>query len=157
MNDPDFEMEARLRALAARSSTPPLPPEVAELPWSVQRTEPRTEVLRFLPAFRNAVGGAGRGVFTLARLGATLAIAGSLLIVLGQVRGGNANSGKNVILPQPTTRPTSAAGGGPEVVVLPTSGVVDDVMASYIHGGIQRAVSDHAAAVVVNSIPSADP
>ena len=149
MNDPDFEMEARLRDLVARSSTPPLPPEVADLPWSVQRTEPRTEVHRFLPAFRNAVGGAGRGVFTLARLGATLAIAGSLLIVLGQVRGGNANSGKNVILPQPTTRPTSAAGGGPEVVVLPTSGVVDDVMASYIHGGIQRAVSDHAAAVIV--------
>jgi membrane-bound serine protease (ClpP class) len=33
--------------------------------------------------------------------------------------------------------------------VLPTNGVVDDVMASYIAGGIGRAQSDHAAAVIV--------
>jgi membrane-bound serine protease (ClpP class) len=151
MNDPDFEMEARLRDLAGRSATPPLPPEMADLPWSVQRDEPRTEAFRFLPALRRAAGGAGRGVFTLARLGATLAIAGSLLIVLGQVRGGDPNTGKVIILPQPTPRASTAAapGGGPEVVILPTSGVVDDVMASYINGGIQRAESDGAVAVIV--------
>ena len=151
MNDPDFEMEARLRELAGRSGTPPLPPEIADLPWSVQRDEPRTEPYRFLAAFRSAASGAGRGLFTVARLGATLAIAGSLLIVLGQVRGGDANSGKEIVVAQPTPRASVGAPvpGGPEVVVLPTSGVVDDVMASYIHGGIQRAISDHAAAVIV--------
>ncbi len=151
MNDPDFEMEARLRDLAARSGTPPAPPEMADLPWSVQRAKPRTEVHHFLPALWSAAGGAGRRAFTLARLGATLAIAGSLLIVLGGVRGGNPSTGSAIILPQPTARPSGnpAAGGGPEVVVLPTSGVVDDVMASYIHGGIQRAQSDGAAAVIV--------
>ena len=150
MNDPDFEMEARLRDLAARSGAPRMPSQVEDLPWSVQRDEPRTETHRFLPALRSAAGGAGRGAFTLARLGATLAIAGSLLIVLGQVRAGNANSGNAIVLPQPTVRPSgNPAAGGPEVVVLPTSGVVDDVMASYIHGGIQRAQSDGAAAVIV--------
>jgi membrane-bound serine protease (ClpP class) len=150
MNDPDFEMEARLRDLAARSGTPPLPRYMAELPWSVQRDEPRTESRRFLPALWSAASGAGRGAFTLARLGATLAIAGSLLIVLGGVRGGNTNTGTALIVPQPTPRASAAApSGGPEVVVLPTSGVVDDVMASYIHGGIQRAKSDGAAAVIV--------
>ena len=150
MNDPDFEMEARLRDLAAKSGTPPLPRYMAELPWSVQRDEPRTESRRFLPALWSAASGAGRGAFTLARLGATLAIAGSLLIVLGGVRGGNTNTGTALIVPQPTPRASAAApSGGPEVVVLPTSGVVDDVMASYIHGGIQRAKSDGAAAVIV--------
>ena len=151
MKDPDFEMEARLRDLAARSGTPPLPAELAELPWSVQREQVRSEPFRFLAAFRGAASGAGRGLFTVARLGATLAIAGSLLIVLGQVRGGDANSGSQIVLQLPTPRASvgAAAPGGPEVVVLPTSGVVDDVMASYIHGGVQRAVSDHAAAVIV--------
>jgi membrane-bound serine protease (ClpP class) len=152
MNDPDFEMEASLRDLAARSGTPPLPPETAELPWSVQRNEPRTESHRFLPALRGAAGGAGRGVFTIARLAATVAIAGSLLIVLGQVRGGTPNSANNIIVPLPTPRASigaSAPTGGPEVVVLPTSGVVDDVMASYIQGGIARAQSDGAVAVIV--------
>ena len=151
MNDPDFEMEARLRDLAARSGTPPLPAELADLPWSVQRERIRSEPLRFLAAFRGAANGAGRGLFTVARLGATLAIAGSLLIALGQVRGGNRTSGSLIVLPVATPRASAGAPapGAPEVVVLPTSGVVDDVMASYIHGGVQRAISDHAAAVIV--------
>jgi membrane-bound serine protease (ClpP class) len=69
---------------------------------------------------------------------------------MGQVRGGNTGSSNDVVLPAPTVRPSdSQVSGGSEVVVLPTSGVVDDVMADYIHGGIQRAESDGAAAVIV--------
>jgi membrane-bound serine protease (ClpP class) len=151
MNDQDFEMEARLRDLAARSGTPPLPPEMADLPWSVQRDRPRAEARRFLPGLRAWAGGAGRAAYTVARLGATLAVAGSFLIVLSQVRGGNPGAGNDIVAAHPTPQPSAGntAAGGPEVVVLPTSGVVDDVMAGYIAGGISRAESDGAAAVII--------
>jgi membrane-bound serine protease (ClpP class) len=42
-----------------------------------------------------------------------------------------------------------AADGGREVIVLPTTGVVDNVMAGYLRDGIARAASDGAAAVVI--------
>jgi membrane-bound serine protease (ClpP class) len=43
----------------------------------------------------------------------------------------------------------STLGAGPTVVVLPTTGIVDDVMATYLHEGIAQAKRDGAAAVVV--------
>jgi len=42
-----------------------------------------------------------------------------------------------------------ARGAGPSVVVLPTTGIVDEGMAKYLADGVQRADTDGAAAVVV--------
>jgi membrane-bound serine protease (ClpP class) len=42
-----------------------------------------------------------------------------------------------------------AADGSPEVVVLPTTGTVDNVMAGYLRDGVARATSDGAEAVVI--------
>ena len=43
----------------------------------------------------------------------------------------------------------SASAAGPQVVVLPTSGVVDSTMAQYLAASIAQAEADHAAAVVI--------
>src|SRR5436190_74892 len=44
---------------------------------------------------------------------------------------------------------TGARGAGPEVVVLPTTGIVDEGMAKYLADNIQVAEERHAAAVVI--------
>ncbi|HLX35279.1 MAG TPA: nodulation protein NfeD [Candidatus Limnocylindrales bacterium] len=44
---------------------------------------------------------------------------------------------------------SGARAAGPEVVLLPTTGIVDDGMASYVAGGISQAESDGAAAVII--------
>jgi membrane-bound serine protease (ClpP class) len=44
---------------------------------------------------------------------------------------------------------SGARATGPEVVVLPTTGIVDDGMAKYLADGISRATADGAAAVVI--------
>jgi membrane-bound serine protease (ClpP class) len=43
----------------------------------------------------------------------------------------------------------TARGAGPQVVVLPTTGIVDSIMASYLRDGIAKAARDGASAVVV--------
>ena len=45
--------------------------------------------------------------------------------------------------------PTRAVATEPQVVVLPTTGIVDNVMAGYLADGIARAANDGAAAVVI--------
>lgn len=149
MSDTDLDMEDRLREFAKSTRTPPLPDETAALPWAVQSDGQRARLLGWLPAISSLPGRAGRSAFAVARVGATLALAFGLLLVVNNTHG--SGSVERKFPPPPTPRPTPVLGApsGPEVVVLPTSGVVDDVMASYIAGGIKRAESDGAAAVVI--------
>lgn len=155
MNDSEFndeldvEMDERLTKFARSTREPALPDEVADLPWTVQ-LEPRPpSPFGFLSRFEAGLSGFGRATLAVGRVGATLAVAGSLLLLVGNVRSGG--SGANLIQPPPTSFPTSgtAAQAGPEVVVVPTSGVVDDVMADHVAGAIHRAESDGAAAVII--------
>jgi membrane-bound serine protease (ClpP class) len=149
MSDSDLEMEERLREFAHSTRTPPLPAETAALPWAVQSETPRPSLLRWLPAIDAVPGRAGRAVYGMVRLAATLAVGFGMLLVVGQTRtGGSATA---IVQPPVTPRPSPAVGSpeGPEVVVLPTSGVVDDVLASYVAGGVRKAEADGAAAVVI--------
>jgi membrane-bound serine protease (ClpP class) len=86
---------------------------------------------------------------SFARVAVTLAVAGAFLVVLAQARTGG--SGANFVQSPPTPQPTGtvAAPAGPEVVVVVTSGVVDDVMADFVAGAIRRAESVGAAAVIL--------
>ncbi len=145
----DIEMEDRLRRFAKESRTPLLPEETAALPWTVQLERPRTGVFDFAGALAAGAGSMRRSALGFARLALTLAVAGAFLAVVGQARTGG--SAANFVQPLPTPRPTGAgaAPSGPEVVVVPTSGVVDDVMADHVSGAIRRAESDGAAAVIV--------
>jgi len=149
MDMEDMDMEERLRRFAESSRTPPLPAQTAALPWSVQSDKPRPTPMRFLPSMGGVPGRAGQAAFAAMRLAATLAMAFGLLFVVSHTR--TSGSPTEIVPPQVTPLPTPAVGapGGPEVVVLPTSGVVDGVMAGYIAGGVARAESDHAAAVVI--------
>ncbi len=149
MSDSDFDMEDRLRRFAASTRTPPLPAETAALPWAVQSETPRRSLLRRLPAIDSIWGRAGRAAYGAVRITATLAVAFGLLLVVGQTRTGGPDTA--MVQPGPTSQPSPAAGaaGAPEVVVLPTSGTVDDVMASYVAGGVHQAEVDGAAAVVI--------
>jgi membrane-bound serine protease (ClpP class) len=148
MSDSDLEMDERLRKFAESTRTPPLPAETAALPWAVQSEMPRARVLRLPPAIDAVSVRAGQAVYATLRLVATLAVAFGLLFVAQTRAGGSA---ANIVSPQSTPRPAAVAGAaaGPEVVVLPTSGVVDDIMASYIAGGVSKAEADGAAAVVI--------
>ena len=83
-----------------------------------------------------------------ARIAATLAVAFGLLLVVNNTHG-SAPVQQMVVQPTPGTSPAVGAPDAPEVVVLPTSGVVDDVMASYVAGACSQAESDGAAAVVI--------
>jgi membrane-bound serine protease (ClpP class) len=67
-----------------------------------------------------------------------LSIVRSLLLLLGTVS----------LLASTVAAQDEAAPGG-TVIVLPTSGVVDQIMAEYLRTGIERAVNDGAAAVVI--------
>jgi membrane-bound serine protease (ClpP class) len=155
MSDSDFdsasdvEMEARLRQLASNSRTPPLPEETAALPWTVQVEPPRAWAFGFVPALGRRAGSLRGPAYALARLAATLVVAGGFLAVMSQAR--TSGSRADFVQPLPTPRPTSASGAstGPEVVVVPTSGAVDDVMADHVAGAVRRAEADGAAAVIV--------
>jgi Membrane-bound serine protease (ClpP class) len=149
MTDSDFDMEERLRKFAQETRTPPLPAETAALPWTVQSETKRPSLLRWLPAMDVLSGRVGRAAYASVRIAATLAVAFGLLLVVGQTRPGG--SAANVVVTPPSPRPSPILGAptGPEVVLLPTSGVVDDVMASYIAGGVRQAEADGAAAVVI--------
>ena len=145
----DIEMDERLRQFARSTRTPPLPAETAALPWAVQSHTEARELRGLAAAIRWLTARSGETAVAAARLALTLAVGFGLVVVLGTTRPGG--SAAQIVPPPPTQRPTPVAGApsGPEVVVLPTSGVVDDVMAGYVAGGIQRAEADGAAAVVV--------
>ena len=150
-NGSDVEMEGRLRRLAAESGTPPLPDETAALPWTVQQERARVGAFDFAPALAAGVGSLRRSAFALARLAATLLVAGAFLGLVGMARTSGGGGGAAIVQSPPTPRPTGAvaAPAGPEVVVVPTSGVVDEVMADHVAGAIHRAESDGAAAVII--------
>jgi membrane-bound serine protease (ClpP class) len=143
--DRDTDMEERLKRFAASTRTPPLPDEVADLPWSVQ-SRGRTRW-----SFGLASGAAdafGRAAMGGLRVVATLALAAGLVAILGGLRSGG--SAASMVQPVPTPRPSPAlAPDGPLVVVLPAHGIVDGVMADYIAGGIAKAEADGAVAVIV--------
>ena len=72
--------------------------------------------------------------------------------LVGQVRTNastNATSGRRLATPAPSGSHPVAAPNAPEVVVVPTSGVVDDVMADHVAAAVRRAETDGAAAVIV--------
>ena len=154
MNDPevddglDLEMDQRLATFARNSREPALPDAVAQLPWAVQLDRARSNPGRFR-ATMGGFGGFGRALFAFARLGVTLAVAGSFLLLVGQAR--TSGSGTDIVQPASSSRPSSGATSsiGPEVVLVPTSGVVDDVMADFVTGAIRQAESDGAAAVII--------
>jgi membrane-bound serine protease (ClpP class) len=146
----DLEMEERLRRFAAQSRTPSLPDETAALPWTVQLEPSRPAWFDFGSTFRAFAGSLRRSSFALARLALTLLVAVGFLAAVGQARTGN--SGTAAFVPDLSTpRPSgvAAAATGPEVVIVPTSGVVDGIMADHVAGAVKRAESDGAAAVIV--------
>ena len=145
----DAEMDQRLARFARSTRQPALPDEVAGLPWTVQLGERHRSPFGFLSGVGGGRAGFRRTAFGLARLGATLAVAGSLLLLVGRVHTGG--TAADLVQPLPSARPSIplAAPGAPEVVLVPTSGVVDDVMADHIAGAIRRAESDGAAAVII--------
>ena len=148
LDDLDLEMDERLKRFALGSRTPSLPDATVDLPWTVQleRTRPVGLFGRAGTAFRfrSALTSAGR-------LGATLAVAGAFLLLVSHARPAMSEPADIIgALPTPTTLPGSPAPtGGQEVVVVPTSGVVDDVMADHIAGAVNRAEMDGAAAVII--------
>jgi membrane-bound serine protease (ClpP class) len=145
----DVEMDRRLTELARSAREPALPDALADLPWTVQLQQPRASRFGLLSAIGAGFGGVRRTGFAFARLGVTLAVAGSFLLLVGQVR--TSGSSSALIQPAPTPHASDgiAAAAAPEVVVVPASGVVDDVMASYVAGAVRRAEMDGAAAVII--------
>jgi membrane-bound serine protease (ClpP class) len=148
-NELDREMDERLARFARSTRATPLPDEVAELPWTVQRDPSRMGQPPFLSEIAGALGGFRRGAFALARLGATLAVAGSFLLLVGNVH--SSGNAANLIPAAATPRPSSVSAdpNAPQVVVVNTSGVVDDVMAGYLGGAVRQAESNGAAAVII--------
>jgi membrane-bound serine protease (ClpP class) len=146
----DFEMDRRLTALARSTREPALPDAVADLPWTVQLEAPRTTPAGIVRSMGGSFGGIRQTSLALVRLGATLAVAASFLLLVGHLRTSGA-AGADFIRPVTTPHASGgiAAPAGPEVVVVRTSGVVDDVMADYVSGAIRRAESDGAAAVII--------
>ena len=146
--DTDRDMEDRLRRFADSTRTPPLPSETVALPWAVQSEGQATGIRRWLPAVGTLTARAGKAAFVTARLGATLALAFGLLFIVSNTRTGGSASA--IVPPLPSLpSPVPGAPNGPEVVVLPTSGIVDDVMAGYVTAGVSRAEADGAAAVII--------
>ncbi len=149
MNETDFELDERLRRFARSSRTPPLPDEMTSLPWTVQSDKGRDGHLARLSGWVGTPGQVRRAAWGASRVAATLALGIGLLVGVGQIRSGGPDS---AIVPPPMTAAPSPASGSPparEVVVLPTNGVVDDVMAGYIAAGVRRAEDDGAAAVII--------
>ena len=145
----DLEMDRRLDSFARRTRDPALPDAVAQLPWTVQRERQRSSPLRLLAAGFGGWGGFRSAGLGLARLGLTLAVAGSFLLLVDNVRTGGAAADLAVPAPLPSATAPLTAPFAPEVVLVPTSGVVDDVMADHVAGAVRRAESDGAAAVVI--------
>lgn len=145
----DVEMDERLTRFARSTRQPALPDDVGDLPWTVQLTERRPSSRGFFAGLGNGWAGLRHTTFGLARLGATLALAGSFLLIVGNVHTGG--TAADIVAPVPSAQAVQPAGapGAPEVVVVPTSGVVDDVMADHVAGAIHRAESDGAAAVII--------
>ncbi len=144
-HDQDTAMEERLKRFAESTRTPPLPDVIADLPWSVQSRRSAPRLRSFSAGIPRAFGRAAMGGL---RVGATLALAAGLLLILSGLRSGGSATG--MIQPVPTPRPSGApAADGPRVVVLPAHGTVDGVMAGYIAAGIARAEAEGAVAVVV--------
>jgi membrane-bound serine protease (ClpP class) len=150
-NASDLEMDARLRQLAASSRTPPLPDETAALPWTVQVETPRARVLGFAPALGRRVESLRGSALAFARLAFTLLVAVGFLAAMSQTRTGGSAQEIIRIQPAPTPHPTGGinAATPPEVVVVPTSGVVDEVMADHVAGAVHRAEADGAGAVII--------
>jgi membrane-bound serine protease (ClpP class) len=148
-DDLDVEMDDRLARYARSTRQPALPDGVADLPWTVQLTERRPSPRRFFSGLGSGWAGLRHATFGFARLGATLALAGSFLLIVGNVHTGG--TAADIVAPVPSARPSQPVGapGAPEVVLVPTSGVVDDVMADHIAGAVHRAESDGAGAVVI--------
>jgi membrane-bound serine protease (ClpP class) len=155
MNDSDLdheldrEMDERLARFARGTRETPLPDELVDLPWSVQRDRSRTGSLRFLSGISGGLGGFRRGAFGLARLGATLAVAGSFLLLVGNVHSSGAASQLIQSAATPRASNAPAAPNAPQVMVVDASGVVDDVMASYVGGAVRQAESNGDAAVII--------
>ena len=149
LDDSDVEMDRLVRKFARDSRTPPLTDETAALPWTVQHQSPRASLFSLTPGLR-AVEGLRRAAFSFVRLGATLAVAGTFLLVVSHTRTGGTGS-DYIIAPQPTARPSGvvAAPDAPKVYVVKANGVVDDVMADYVSGAVQQAESNNAAAVII--------
>ena len=149
VDDSDVEMDRLVREFARDSRTPPLPDETAALPWTVQRESPSAGPFSLATGWR-AVEGLRRAAFSFVRLGATLAVAGTFLLVVSHTRTGGAGS-DYIITPQITARPSGviAAPDAPKVYVVKANGVVDDVMADYVSGAVRRAEVDGASAVII--------
>src|SRR5450631_3246543 len=97
LDDSDVEMERLVGEFARGSRTPPLPDEIAALPWTVQQDAPRSSLFSLVPGM-GSVGAMRRAAFSFARLGATLALAAAFLLVVGQTRTGGAGS-NDIIVP----------------------------------------------------------
>jgi hypothetical protein len=144
----DLDMDRRLESFARSTREPALPDAVAQLPWTVQQQRARSSPFRLLAGF-GGWGGLRNTGLSLARLGVTLAVAGSFLLLVDNVRTGGAAADLAVPAPLPSSSAPLTAPDAPEVVLVPTSGVVDDVMADHVAGGVHRAEMDGAAAVVI--------
>lgn len=142
----DLEMDQRLTRFAAASRTPALPDATADLPWTVQVDD---RLAGFATAARFGTAGLRGMLLGVGRLAVTVAVAGAFLLLVGHARP-SANQSADFVGASPTASsiPGATAGDG-EVVLVPTSGVVDDVMADHVSAAIARAESDGAAAVVV--------
>src|ERR1035437_4032305 len=149
LDDSEIEMERLVQDFARGSRTPPLPDEVAALPWTVQNESRRGSFFSLVPGL-SAVDGLRRTAFSIVRLGATLAVAGVFLLAVSNTHTGGTGS-NDIIVPQQTALSSGAvaAPDAPRVSVVKARGVVDDVMADYVSGAIQRAESDGAAAVII--------
>jgi membrane-bound serine protease (ClpP class) len=148
-DDLDLDIDRRLATFAGSSRQPPLPDAVAQLPWTVQVERSESRPLELLSRLGSRWSRFRSGTFAVARLAATLAVAASFLLVANQAR--TSGSAADIVQPISTPRTTSplAAAGAPEVVLVPTSGVVDDVMADHVSGAVRRAEADGAGAVVI--------
>ncbi len=149
LDSSDLEMDRLVQEFAHNSRTPPLPDEIAALPWAVQHDSRRLSLASLLPALRT-VGGFRRTVFSFVRLAATLAMAGTFLLVVSNTRTGGTGS-NDIIVPQQTALPPGAvaAPDAPRVYVVKVSGVVDDVLADYVSGAVRQAENAGAAAVII--------
>jgi membrane-bound serine protease (ClpP class) len=146
----DVEMDERLRRFARSTRTPALPDETADLPWRVQLEETRAGGFPFFGRGRAGRLGWRTAALSAARLALIVAVAGSFLLVLGQTRP-SASSALDIVEPLPSASNAvgPAASDAPEVVLVPTSGVVDSVMAGFVAGAVNRARTDGAAAVII--------
>jgi len=148
----DVGIEERLRLFARNSRTPPMPEEVQALPWTVQLEQRPRRILSVLPTFTPSMQWFRGSALAATRLAATLVVAVAFLALVMQARS-RTGSADFVVAP-PAPGPSvpgvpGAAGAAPEVVLVPTSGVVDDVMAEHVAGAIRKAESDKAAVVVI--------